>query len=110
LVLRVTPISTSIDSVVSVRVFIDTFLLSPGCRWSRLASSSSVECHWLPVTKSVVKLRMGKAIGSIEKKVHSTPNEEAVRTEFSDQGLLARVRYAKGKDAPAATTTAAKRQ
>jgi hypothetical protein len=69
----------------------------------------------LPVTKSVVKASgMGKAIGSIEKHslVVGTPNEEAVknRVQSIKDSWHASVKALKGKDTPAATTTAVKRQ
>jgi hypothetical protein len=69
----------------------------------------------LPVTKSVVKASgMGKAIGSIEKHslVVGTPNEEAVknRVQLIKDSWHASVKALKGKDTPAATNAAAKRQ
>jgi hypothetical protein len=69
----------------------------------------------LPVTKSVVKASgMGKAIGSIEKHslVVGTPNEEAVknRVQSIKDSWHASVKVLKGKDTPAATNTAVKRQ
>jgi hypothetical protein len=111
------PISTSINSVVLVRVFLSMLFFYYSCTIGGvdllLHLLSSVT--GLPVTKSVVKASgMGKAIGSIEKHalVVGTPNETAVkdRVQSIKDSWHASVKALKGKDTPAATNTATKRQ
>jgi hypothetical protein len=87
LVLRVTPISTSIDSVVSVRVFLSMLSVITSAiggvdlllhLLSRsLAARYEVCCKAWHGQGNWLHRKDDRPVG--------TPNEEAVRTEFSDQ-------------------------